>query len=48
MNIVKTTKSGLILVDYSQLTNMAIRLRKEILTNSYNKAVKAVIWRVKK
>jgi len=38
MSFVKTTSKGLILVDYSQLTNMAIRLRKEILTLRLNQA----------
>lgn len=32
MSFVKTTPKGLILVNYTQLTNMAIRLRKEILS----------------
>ena len=39
MELVKTTRRGLILVDYSQITNMAIRLRKELLTLRLDKFI---------
>jgi len=38
-------KDNLILLDYNYLTNMAIMLRKEILTNKYNKVVKLIKYR---